>query len=103
MKIQVEAVAYHRNGVSGEGFHVVCFRWAEDGDESRPMVAVLFGAERERPACRVAVLDREMTRAANVAFAAGNSWRGDHFADALWAAVDAHDKALDDRLMAGAS
>lgn len=82
MKIQVEEVAYHRNGISGEGFHVVTFRWAEQGEEPRHMVGIIFGREGQ-----CAVLDREQTRQGNIAFAMGNSWRGDHFEHALRVAI----------------
>lgn len=87
MQIEIESVAYHRNGISGLGFHVVIFRWAEDKDEPRPMVAVVFP---EIGAC--AVLDREMTRQGNVEFAAGNSWRGDHFESAMRSAIQKYDE-----------
>jgi hypothetical protein len=49
IRIIIEELAYHRNGVSGEGFHVVTFR---EGRE--PMVAVVFEGEGQ-----VAVFNRE--------------------------------------------
>ena len=92
MKIQVEEIAYHRNGVSGEGFHVVTFRWAEEEKvmaEPRPMVAILFEAPGQ-----CAVLDREQTRQGNIGFAMGNSWRGDRFEPALRAAIEEFEERL---------
>jgi hypothetical protein len=81
--VNIEAIAYHRNGICGEGFHVVTFRYAEEGEgESRPMVAVLFPQPGQ-----CAVLDREQTRQGNIAFAMGNSWRGDNFEPLLRAAI----------------
>ena len=77
MKIHNVEVAYHRNGVSGIGFHVVTFTW-KDTDVSPPvtrrMVATVFPKENT-----IAVLDIDQTAAGNIAFAKGNSWRGDHF------------------------
>jgi hypothetical protein len=90
MTIQVEGVAYHRNGVMGEGFHVVAFRWAEVGDEPRAMLGIVFPGG---PELRVAVLDREQTRTGNIFMhptgqhAGGNAWRGDNFAAALFEAI----------------
>jgi hypothetical protein len=84
----LEAIDYHRNGISGVGFYVVCFRWAEEGDEPRPMVATVFPEQ----GC-VAVLDREQTRRGNIAFARGNSWRGDHFETWLRAQVKRRERA----------
>lgn len=91
--ITVEDVAYHRNGVSGIGFHVVTFRWAERHEEPRPMVGTVFpelGA--------VAVFDRELLRQGNIGFAEGNSWRGDHFEAALREAIAQYDRAVCERL-----
>jgi hypothetical protein len=93
MNITIEAIARHRNGVSGEPFHVVTFRWAEDGDEPRPMVGIVFDTRNH-----VAVLDREETRRGNIAFAEGNSWRGDHYLPQLRAAIDAWEAARPDPL-----
>jgi hypothetical protein len=88
MTIQVEGVAYHRNGVGGAGFYVVAFRWAETDDEPRPMIGILFEG-----ACRVAVMDREQARIGNIFMHptdqhdGGNAWRGDHFQRVLLAAI----------------
>jgi hypothetical protein len=49
IRITIEELAYHRNGVSGQGFHVVTFR-----EEREPMVAVVFEGEGQ-----VAVFNRE--------------------------------------------
>jgi len=82
MDLVIEEVARHRNGVGGEPFWVVTFRWAEKDDEPRPMVGIVF----EEP-WHTAVFDREELRKGNIAFACGNSWRGDHFDAALRAAI----------------
>ncbi len=71
------ACDYHRNGVSGVGFHVVLFDWKDpDHAEWRHMSAIVF----EEPGF-CAVLDTAETMAGNIQFARGNSWRGDHFED----------------------
>lgn len=90
MDCQIEEVAHHRNGVSGEPFYVITFRWTDDGDEPRPMVAILFEKSRH-----CAVLDREQTRQGNIAMAGGNSWRGDHFERAMRAAVARYEQAVE--------
>ena len=81
-KVNVTDVKWHRNGISGEGFHVVLFGWV-DGKKNRKMVATVFGANEKKPSMRTAVFDRDELAAGNVAFAGGNSWRGDYFAEAL--------------------
>lgn len=65
----MQDIAYHRNGIGGTGFHVILFRW-----ENANMVAIVF----QEPG-HVAVLDSKETASGNIAFANGNSWRGDNF------------------------
>jgi len=79
----IESIAYHRNGICGEGFHAVTFTW-----QNRPMVGIVFGADEDDFNPRVAVLDRKLTGEGEVGFGI-NSWRGDHFADGLKAAIRA--------------
>lgn len=67
MKITVKQIAYHRNGVMGEGFHIVLFSWRDDDKKLRNMMATVFDS-----AGRIAVLDVDETQKGNVAFAAGN-------------------------------
>ena len=69
MKLMIQAVARHRNGVGGAPFHVVLFN---DGDEG-PMLAIVFD---EKFHC--AVLHRDKLAADDIAFAS-NSWRGDRY------------------------
>jgi hypothetical protein len=82
-KIKVLEIAHHRNGISGEGFHVVRFKW--DGNAS--MVATVFEG-----AGRVAVLDAQKAADGDIAFAS-NSWRGDRAEPALRAAIAEWEKA----------
>lgn len=90
MNIKSAKVAYHRNGVCGEGFFVVTFRW-QDGKCWRNMVATVFHYfdDASDKSCRVAVLDIDQTANGNIAMAEGNSWRGDHFADELFPIIKA--------------
>jgi hypothetical protein len=85
-KLTIESVAHHRNGIGGEPFDVVLFTDPEQG----PMVAIVFGAPDEDVEApfnpRVAVLQREMLTQGNVTFGE-NSWRGDQYADRLYAAI----------------
>lgn len=83
MNLKIKHVASHRNGVAGEGFHVVLFTW-RDGRKTRNMVATLFEGDGQS-----AVLDVDETAKGNVAFAQGNSWRGDDFEPELRKAIDA--------------
>lgn len=87
-------VAYHRNGISGWPFYVVTFNW-KDGAKDRRMVATVPVAEGSlrRSDCVISVLDVDMLANGDTAFAS-NSWRGDHFADDVWKAINAFDKAL---------
>lgn len=68
--IEVQEIAYHRNGVSGEGFHAVRFRWETDRGVENFVGTVFDGSGR----CAVLSLDR--IAESGVSFGA-NSWRGD--------------------------
>lgn len=77
MKINLKDAAYHRNGISGEGFNVALFK-----HNKRLMVAVLF---EEKGKC--AVLDVGLLAEENIRFGE-NSWRGDDFEDDLRPLLD---------------
>lgn len=74
--IGVEAVAHQRNGIGGEGFHVVTFM-----HDKLSMVAIVFDAPGH-----VAVFDR-IALAEGIVGMGENSWRGDDFEDALRTAI----------------
>ena len=74
MKLNVQSVAWHRNGVGGVGFYAVLFR---DQEKERDMVASLFD---EPGYC--AVYDVGLLAKGSVKFAE-NSWRGDVYEAAL--------------------
>lgn len=82
MELSKIKVAYHRNGISGIGFHVCTFTM-KDGPRTHHMVGVLF---EEEGAC--AVFDIDMLKVDNIEFAQGNSWRGDEFEPELRKAID---------------
>lgn len=91
VKITVEEVAYHRNGMAGESFHVVTFTYKVEGERaSRPMVGIVF-EYRHNANPRVAVFDRAELGKGAIAFGGTdegrNSWRGDQFAPALAIAI----------------
>jgi hypothetical protein len=105
-EIEIEEVAYHRNGVAGYPFYVITFQTRYDGGEWMPMVGVVFDyedvaikSENEYEAIaptdgvfrnpRTAVFRRDLLGKGVVAFGA-NSWRGDHFDGALRSAIVEH-------------
>ena len=69
-KITITTASFHRNGIGGLGFYVILFTDAENGK----MLAHLFEDEGY---CAITQLD--MLAEGNIAFANGNSWRGDEF------------------------
>jgi hypothetical protein len=74
MKLSIIAADYHRNGVCGAGFYAVIFNDPEQGR----MIATLFAEPGHCAVYKLSELEKE-----NIAFAGGNSWRGDRYADAL--------------------
>lgn len=91
MTINVLQVAYHRNGIGGEGFYAVLFEDAEsaaaNGIGSPRFVAAVFDGPG-----RVAVLAVEpLVTDVGVRFGP-NSWRGDHFEPILRAAIQEHER-----------
>ncbi len=84
MDIDIQEIAYHRNGISGLGFYAIRFRWQPDDAEGKEnFLATLFD---ESGACAVIGLDRIDSQ--GVKFAGGNSWRGDHFEGELRKAIE---------------
>ena len=81
MNIDVNEVAFHRNGICGEGFHAIRFTYAPDGKPEH-FLAIVFDTTGQ---CAVIGIDRlsEM----GVRFAEGNSWRGDYFEHELREAI----------------
>ena len=75
MNLTIDSVTYHRNGVSGEGFHSVAFGW-----DGRKMIATVFEGQG---ACAVIDLGDLC-----------ENWRGDHFEPQLRKAIAAHDRLV---------
>jgi hypothetical protein len=78
MRIRVDEIAYHRNGVTGAGFHVILFH---QRGLSCEMMAVVFEAPGH-----VAVFDKDVLNDDVVAFGE-NSWHGDEFESDLRKAI----------------
>lgn len=91
--IDIHEVAYHRNGIAGEGFYAICFSWDDDGTY-RKMLGVVFPDDNDsfgynpRANPHTAVFDVNELAVDNIAFARGNSWRGDRFDHDLRDAID---------------
>lgn len=77
MKLHIENIQRHRNGVCGAPFHVLIFC---DPDEGR-MVGIVFDEEHY-----VAVFHLDKLAAGNIAFG-NNSWRGDRYEPHLRMAI----------------
>jgi hypothetical protein len=84
MKLQIIAIAHHRNGVAGTPFDLVLFK--QRGRRTSIMVGILFD---DPGYC--AVLDLAKLAAGDIAFGS-NSWRGDEFEPELRAAVIEHNR-----------
>lgn len=98
----IQEVAWHRNGIMGEGFYAVRFTSDIDADDGtfggklkKPLyeptdgkkdanfLAILF----DEPG-RCAVICLDLIPTCGVKFAGGNSWRGDHYETELRAAIE---------------
>jgi hypothetical protein len=80
MKLQIVAIAFHRNGILGAPFHAVLFQ--HDGPEASRKLAILF----EQPG-HCAILDVAKLATGDIAFGS-NSWRGEKFELSLRTAVN---------------
>ena len=96
--MHLRTIAYHRNGVGGEGFYAIAFSYREDGRSHR-MVATVFGSDDDEhygqtAPCtgRVAALDADLAAAGVVGRDGKNTWRGDNFEPQLrqWIAAYQH-------------
>ena len=79
MRIEVQVIARHRNGIDGAPFHVAMFIDKDNG----PMVAIVFEKD-----WHCAVLQRDRLAAGDIAFGS-NSWRGDWYEAQLREAIKA--------------
>jgi hypothetical protein len=81
MKLHIENIQHHRNGVAGAPFHVLLFR---DPDEGR-MLGVVFQQQ-----FHVAVFNLDQLALGNITFGL-NSWRGDQYEPHLRKAITANE------------
>lgn len=79
MRVQITAAMFHRNGISGEPFYQIFFRFTDTGNSNRPMIATLF-----RTPLYCAVLDHAGIAEGET----GQAWRGDNFEKPLRDALD---------------
>ena len=87
-------LAYHRNGVGGEGFHVALVEEI-DGDETRRMVVIRAkDADKHTGSVNCFVLDVDKAAAGDVQFFT-NSWCGDHYADFMDTEIDKRDREIE--------
>lgn len=77
MKLAIEQIELHRNGICGASFYVALFRDPEAGR----MVGIVF----ENP-FHVAVLNLDKLALGNITFGE-NSWRGDRYEPPLRSAI----------------
>ena len=82
-RIEVQEIAFHRNGVGGNGFHAI--RFTEKGQPGE-FLAIVF----EEPG-DVAVINAWSLAEFGVGH--GNKWRGDIFEDTLREAIAADNEA----------
>jgi hypothetical protein len=80
MRIQIEHIDYHRNGICGAPFHVMIFQDAEQGR----MLGIVF----DEP-YHVAVFNLDKL-AQNVVTFGVNAWRGDWYEPILRQAIETY-------------
>ena len=96
MRITIQDLAFHRNGVSGEGFHAVNFYCHAS---QRHMTAFVFMKDYDEETQayildgnpKVAVIDRDLLGQGIITFGI-NSWRGDYYANDLLVAINHNNK-----------
>src|SRR5438270_3935655 len=86
MPIKVKQIAYHRNGTSGEGFHVVKF---SSGKQN--MLATVFETHG-----RIAIFDIALLVQGNIT-PGENSWRAEDFEQDVRTAIAAYEQAEHDK------
>lgn len=89
--MEIIEIDFHRNGVSGESFYAVLFKYkANKGEET--FLASVF---EESGYCSVISLDR--IEKYGIRFG-NNSWRGDHFETDLRKAIEEYRKKLYEKI-----
>lgn len=85
MKLTINDIAFHRNGICGAPFAVILFE--DTGPEAGRKIAILF----DDPG-HCAVLDVARLAAGDIAFGS-NSWRGDTYEPTLRSALSPSPKS----------
>jgi hypothetical protein len=87
MDISIQEIEFHRNGVSGSGFHAVRFSVTRGPvDERGNFLATVFVGRGD-----IAVIN--LDRIAEHGVGRDNKWRGDHYEDALRLAIEVDNDA----------
>ena len=84
MKLTLEQLHYHRNGVTGTPVHAVVFRDSRLG----PMLGIVFPEPDH-----VAVFQLRLLSLGHIAFGV-NSWRGDRYESFLRKAIQRHEQEV---------
>lgn len=85
MKLCIETIQHHRNGICGAPFHALIFR----DPEADRMLGIVFDEQHH-----VAVFSLDKLALGNIAFG-DNSWRGDRYEPHLRKAIADHQRTLD--------
>jgi hypothetical protein len=89
-KLKIQEIQFHRNGVSGSGFHAVRFDVVSGPDGERgSFLATVFEGPGD-----IAVIN--LDRIAEYGVGLGNKWRGDYYESTIRAAIK---QDLDDWLV----
>lgn len=84
MNLTIKEIAWHRNGISGEGFYAVNFIDHEqkgDGNKDAHFLGIVFDTPGQ-----CAVIQLNQSGEFTIQFG-HNSWRGDHYEDDLRKAI----------------
>jgi hypothetical protein len=85
---ELKKMDYHRNGISGVGFHVAVFiDHHSDEGKAMMMLGVLFDNDRE---CYCCAFSLKKLAEGNISFG-DNSFRGDHYGDMMRAWAEDYD------------
>lgn len=89
---KLKSIAYHRNGISGLGFHVAIVE-EKDEDGTREMLVIRFPKEADKETGNVvcAAFDFALLDKREIKFF-HNSCRGDHYSDFMDAEIEKWEK-----------
>jgi len=94
--LKLKSLAYHRNGVGGEGFFVAIVE-EKEGREKRNMMVIRFPDIDDKVGAIVcAAFDTSLIGKGNIDFGV-NSWRGDHYASFMDDAIKDYNRKIDEK------